>query len=173
MSRYQSKNLGVTELDFDKIRPDFAKIRWKYPKTEVVSLGSTNYSEFRIQLQFPAFPKCITTHSRDPDWKYSSRIPISFPERALLPNARKFFSGKSPNPGIPGTPYPSYDKFTLQFSSLWFFYRMDAILVILSFVILRNKNYASVPIPIFIHNLLTHCFISNPIMHGCVAEFQK
>ena len=27
-----------------------------------------------------------------------------------------------------------------------------------------------VPIPIFIHNLLAHCFISNPIMHGCVAE---
>ena len=27
MSRYQSKNLVVTELDFDKIRPDFAKIR--------------------------------------------------------------------------------------------------------------------------------------------------
>ena len=27
MSRYQSKNLGVTELDFDKIMPDFAQIR--------------------------------------------------------------------------------------------------------------------------------------------------
>ena len=46
MSRYQSKNLGVTELDFDKIRPDFVQINGKYPVTEVVNLGSTNYSEF-------------------------------------------------------------------------------------------------------------------------------
>ena len=46
MSRYQSKDLGVTELDFDEIRPDFAQIHGKYPKTEMVSWGSINYSEF-------------------------------------------------------------------------------------------------------------------------------
>ena len=48
----------------------------------------------RTLLQFPAFPKCKTAHSR-----LKLLIAIFFPERTLFP-------GKSPNPVIPGIPAP-------------------------------------------------------------------